>query len=243
MGDLYVLLNRRSTTLKSYAGDTSLPGGRYDPGDTSSEDTARREAFEEIGLPKNEAKIPLLCVLEPFLSGNQLIVTPVVVLINDSTVEPVLNRPEVESLFSHPLHSFLSKTPPFTMSSILPDAKDASWDSLNAEYYTYNDLKWVDNERKIRLHRFLTGKEGEGIKPIFGLTASILIRVAQIGYGRTPTFRVNAPDQPSMKERIDFAMRHHPVIQDAAKEEGLLEWCDDNDDESGASTFVLRGRL
>jgi hypothetical protein len=29
----------------------------------------------------------------------------------------------------------------------------------------------VDNERKIRMHRFLTGKEGEGIKPIFGLTA------------------------------------------------------------------------
>ena len=57
------------------------------------------------------------------------------------------------------------------MSTILPIAKDASWDDINAEYYTYHDLKWVDNEKKIRMHRFLTGKEGEGIKPIFGLTA------------------------------------------------------------------------
>jgi len=40
MGDLYVLLNRRSSTLKTYAGDTSLPGGRWEPGDDSLETTA-----------------------------------------------------------------------------------------------------------------------------------------------------------------------------------------------------------
>jgi hypothetical protein len=47
-----------------------------------------------------------------------------------------------------------------------------------------------------------------------------------------------------MRERIEFAMRHHPLLQDAAKEEGLSEWLDDDDDgaDSG-STFVLRGRL
>ena len=32
--------NRRSATLRSYAGDTSLPGGRVDPGDRTFEDTA-----------------------------------------------------------------------------------------------------------------------------------------------------------------------------------------------------------
>lgn len=32
--------NRRSSTLRTYAGDTSLPGGRVDPEDTTVEDTA-----------------------------------------------------------------------------------------------------------------------------------------------------------------------------------------------------------
>jgi 8-oxo-dGTP pyrophosphatase MutT (NUDIX family) len=40
-------LLRRSATLRTYAGDTSLPGGKVDPEDKSIEETARREAFEE----------------------------------------------------------------------------------------------------------------------------------------------------------------------------------------------------
>jgi len=47
-GDLYVLLSRRAETLRTFPGDTSLPGGRYEPGDRTLEDTARREAFEEV---------------------------------------------------------------------------------------------------------------------------------------------------------------------------------------------------
>jgi len=76
MGDLYVLLSRRASTLRSYAGDTSLPGGKVDPEDKTMEDTARREAYEEIGLPIDKAKAPLLCILEPFLAGDNILVTP-----------------------------------------------------------------------------------------------------------------------------------------------------------------------
>ncbi|KAE9387748.1 hypothetical protein BT96DRAFT_796907, partial [Gymnopus androsaceus JB14] len=32
-GDLYVLLSKRASTLRSFAGDTSLPGGKMDPED------------------------------------------------------------------------------------------------------------------------------------------------------------------------------------------------------------------
>ncbi|KAJ3525116.1 hypothetical protein NMY22_g10710 [Coprinellus aureogranulatus] len=74
-GDLYVLLSRRAESLRTYAGDTSLPGGKVESVDKSIEDTARREAFEEIGLPTDRSKVPLLCVLEPFLAA-ELIVTP-----------------------------------------------------------------------------------------------------------------------------------------------------------------------
>ena len=30
----------------------------------------------QIGLSMDKSKVPLLCILEPFLAGNQLIVTP-----------------------------------------------------------------------------------------------------------------------------------------------------------------------
>ena len=36
-------------------------------------------------------------------------------------------------------------------------------------YYGYRDVNW--GEGKVRMHRFLTGREGVGVKPVYGLTA------------------------------------------------------------------------
>jgi hypothetical protein len=41
-------LQRRSATLRTYAGDTSLPGGRVDPEDATVEDTAVSGHHENI---------------------------------------------------------------------------------------------------------------------------------------------------------------------------------------------------
>jgi len=76
-----------------------------------------------------------------------------------------LNAAEVASLFSHPLHSFLSSTPPFPSEP----------ESLEVPYHTYYDQDWAGppgkKPQKLRVHRFLTGREAGGIKPVFGLTA------------------------------------------------------------------------
>lgn len=45
--------------MRSYAGDTALPGGRREPGDRSPEDTARREAFEEVNPFTPPFAVPL----------------------------------------------------------------------------------------------------------------------------------------------------------------------------------------
>ncbi|KAI0782543.1 NUDIX hydrolase domain-like protein [Abortiporus biennis] len=210
-GDLYVLLSRRSSTLRTYAGDTSLPGGKWEPGDRNLEWTARREAFEEIGIPLDRQKVPLLCVLEPFLAGNQLIVTPVVVLVLDKSIRPILNESEVASIFSHPLKTLLHSEAPFPSEP----------ETLEAKYHTFVDINWTGHSGKVRMHRFLTGREAGGTKPIFGLTASILIRVATIGYGYEPDFEVNAPDQPAQEDRIVQALRTRPLFRQAEIEEGL----------------------
>ncbi|KAF5369693.1 hypothetical protein D9615_010148 [Tricholomella constricta] len=218
MGDLYVLLSRRSATLRTYAGDTSLPGGKADPEDATVEDTARREAFEEIGLPRDRHKVPLLCILEPFLAANATVVTPVVVLILDNTLRPMLNDAEVASLFSHPLASFLTTTPPFPTET----------ESLEVPYYSYND--WTSSGPNnttwtTRAHRFLTGREAGGIKPVFGLTASIMIRVAMIGYGHQPEFDIGPPGAPTLKVRLAWAMLSKPEFRGACEKEGLrVDW-------------------
>jgi coenzyme A diphosphatase NUDT7 len=36
-------------------------------------------------------------------------------------------------------------------------------------YYQYRDVNWGPGT--VRMHRFLTGREGGGVKPVYGLTA------------------------------------------------------------------------
>ena len=63
------------------------------------------------------------------------------------------------ALFSHPLASFLSARPPFQ-------------ELREAEYHKTHDF--VDFEGHLsRSHRFLTGREAGGTKPIWGLTAYV----------------------------------------------------------------------
>ncbi|KIJ57297.1 hypothetical protein M422DRAFT_23355 [Sphaerobolus stellatus SS14] len=246
-GDLYVLLSRRSDGLRSYPGDTSLPGGKRERADRSVENAARREAFEEIGLPFDKTKVPLLCILEPFLSGNEMVVTPVVVLILDQTLRPILNRAEVHSLFSHPLKGFITNAP---VRDPQPHSWQAEASNVNQEglssslspshpspisvtslmstyklsppkrpYRTFRDVMLYGTP--VRMHSFLTGREDEGVKPVSGLTASILVRVALIGYSQDPEFELDAPGQISLEERVARALKENEKLKEACRAEGI----------------------
>ena len=54
---LTLLLTQRSDTLPDHPGQISFPGGRQEPEDPTSADTALRESFEEIGLPPDRVEI------------------------------------------------------------------------------------------------------------------------------------------------------------------------------------------
>lgn len=47
-------------------GEVALPGGKAEEGDKNDEDTATREAQEEIGL--DPSLVNVVTILEPFLS-------------------------------------------------------------------------------------------------------------------------------------------------------------------------------
>ena len=53
----HVVLTKRRADLRRHAGEISFPGGRRDPEDPDLTTTALREAEEEIGLPREQARL------------------------------------------------------------------------------------------------------------------------------------------------------------------------------------------
>ncbi|MGO9956120.1 MAG: NUDIX hydrolase [Solirubrobacteraceae bacterium] len=62
-GRAHAVFTRRRDDLRRHAGEISFPGGRYEDTDADLQDTALREAHEEIGLPP--ASVRVLGALQP----------------------------------------------------------------------------------------------------------------------------------------------------------------------------------
>ncbi|KKY23666.1 putative nudix domain-containing protein [Diplodia seriata] len=81
-GDLRVVLTMRAAGMNTYAGHAALPGGRADAPTETPFQTARREAWEEIGLPLADEKLPSpfrvehLCQMPANLARTELAVRP-----------------------------------------------------------------------------------------------------------------------------------------------------------------------
>jgi len=99
--DWHILLTRRTDTLNEHSGQVAFPGGRAELGDSSLEDTALREAREEIGLEPTQAHI--LGRLDSFITITNYVLTPVVGRI--LWPFPIrLEENEVQRVFTIPLH-------------------------------------------------------------------------------------------------------------------------------------------
>ncbi|WP_034590995.1 NUDIX hydrolase, partial [Hamadaea tsunoensis] len=71
-----VLLLERAATMRNHAGQPAFPGGAADPGDGGPEQTALREAAEEVGL--DPATVTVLATLpELWIPVSDFVVTPV----------------------------------------------------------------------------------------------------------------------------------------------------------------------
>jgi 8-oxo-dGTP pyrophosphatase MutT (NUDIX family) len=98
-GEPTFALTRRALTLRRGAGNFALPGGNTDPGETP-EVTARRETWEELGVPQ-EIGEPL-GLLDDFVTLGGHLVTPVI-LWTDQELELRPNPSEVDKAWKVPL--------------------------------------------------------------------------------------------------------------------------------------------
>ncbi|WP_420004597.1 CoA pyrophosphatase [Arenibacterium sp. LLYu02] len=95
-----VLLTKRSSALKHHPGQIAFPGGKVDAGDRDSTDAALREAWEEIGLPRDLPKVLGTLPSHETVTGFQ--VTPTIALITERfEVRPEAG--EVAEVFRAPL--------------------------------------------------------------------------------------------------------------------------------------------
>ncbi|KAF1975646.1 hypothetical protein BU23DRAFT_597433 [Bimuria novae-zelandiae CBS 107.79] len=175
-GDLKVVLTMRAATLRNYAGQAALPGGKADNLEEKPFDTARREACEEIGLPTTDTKLPPgfrvehLCELPTNLAMTELGVRPCVAFLcpshtpsataspsdaeEASSVEekmiPRLDPKEVAAVFTAPFAQFLRKE--WTRSEPGPT-------SPKGGKHSWYRGTWTDwHESQWRMHNFYIPK-------------------------------------------------------------------------------------
>ncbi|KAJ1597141.1 hypothetical protein NDA14_007083 [Ustilago hordei] len=216
--ELRVIITTRALHLRSHAGQASLPGGKVDWTDSSLIETALRESVEEIALPTSEAV--WLHTGYPFLSKMGLVVHPVVFFLKNGAelFQRLRASPsEVSDIWSTPLSVFLSS---IASSEQLSDPKSVDKHRPPQEAFrTYTDIPWLGGN--YRLHRFRSSHQ-----LIKGLTADVLISIAQKAYAVKAKYRVHADGQKTWEQMVET------VIQSYNKEQARIE-CRWGDGECG----------
>jgi 8-oxo-dGTP pyrophosphatase MutT (NUDIX family) len=75
-GEWHILFTRRTDRVESHKGQVSFPGGACDEGETTPEQTALREADEEIGMKPDDVKV--LGRLSRLITISSFRVSPIV---------------------------------------------------------------------------------------------------------------------------------------------------------------------
>jgi len=103
---LHIILTKRAAHLRHHPGQISFPGGKYEEGDRSLQQTAKREAREEIGIL--EEKIHIVGQLPELVTVSQFAVTPILAFV-ESDYQVQLDRNEVDEVFEVPITFLLDR--------------------------------------------------------------------------------------------------------------------------------------
>jgi 8-oxo-dGTP pyrophosphatase MutT (NUDIX family) len=99
-----LLLIERSSKLRQHAGQIAFPGGKPEPGDRDLLDTALREAWEEVGLPREDVQV--IGRLAPVPTPTGYMIVPFIGRVT-ADWEPRRASPEVERILTPSLRTLL----------------------------------------------------------------------------------------------------------------------------------------
>lgn len=157
---LHILFQKRSHLLNVQPGEISFPGGGFEISDSSFKETALRETFEEIGIPKED--IDIISQLDIMTQAN-IIIIPFLGKIK--TLDKLkLNKYEVEEIFTIPIDFFIENEPKsFKCDLKMCFPQNFPFEKIpNGKNYSFSPLK-----------RFIYFYEYEN-HVIWGITAQIL---------------------------------------------------------------------
>ncbi|MCU1230438.1 MAG: CoA pyrophosphatase [Acidobacteria bacterium] len=98
-----LLFSRRSANLAAHSGQIAFPGGAVEEGE-SLEEAVKREADEEVGIPRES--VQLIGRLDDVITNSGFLVAPFAGIIHER-VEYVLQESEVDEVFEVPLDELL----------------------------------------------------------------------------------------------------------------------------------------
>ena len=165
----YAMLSRKNETLLINAGQAAFPGGKADTLEETPFEIARREAWEEIGLPQDDSKIPSpfriehLCQLPFSLAKTALAVRPCVAFLHSDDISgaaaasveesmiPRLDAKEVAAVFSAPFHNFLRSEDEVPEGVQVPGNKS---DWYHGQWTEWHKGQWSSRDGRWRMHNF-----------------------------------------------------------------------------------------
>lgn len=212
LGELRVILTKRSSKLRTFPGHVSLPGGKADTEAETEWDVSRREMHEEIGLNENNSillekygfEVKHLKVMPSYLSRTFSAVRPCVGFMPNpvENLELALNPGESSSIFSCPLRDFLYPIKSESLEALKRSHVSTDWCGIPWELRSYTFPQENKNEAAfLRVQSELSESEddelisewgpkglrrdsdsNEKIYDVWGLTGNILHDLAEIVY-------------------------------------------------------------
>lgn len=151
-GECHVLLTKRTEELEYHKGQICFPGGSHHEEDGSLQDTALREAYEEVGIRPEDVEI--LGELDGFgtLTSNFLI-TPFVGVI-PYPYEFIVSEHEIDELVEIPLSALADD------SNYWEEIRSAEGVTGKASFFKYKDkVVWGATSRILKQFVDLTIKK------------------------------------------------------------------------------------
>ena len=105
--ETHFLLTKRASYKGTHSAQISFPGGKFEQKDTSLQQTALRETFEEVGVETNQITI-IKEMTNVYIPPSNFLVTPYIGFSNQSPI--FTKNHEVEELIQVSLDDFLNKT-------------------------------------------------------------------------------------------------------------------------------------